>query len=304
MNKKSLRDSMICPCCGKSREISSFECASCGAKQVGPPLAPPDVLMPKLGPSFSALTCNIVVLIAFLLAWIFSHDSKVGRALLVWTLGDGYELTKSLLKADQNLPYYRIFAYDAYRLAFYFSLGAIPLSIAGIWLARRATRLIRSNSAGFGGSRIALTSYGLSISLLIVFSAVTVSSIPRSIAKMHAQDAAATRALMYKLHAQALQKYYKEYGAYPRELSDLSFVNAEGAPQSDYWEHSFEYNPISVVASKGAGAPWTNYTLRSAGPDGKYGTEDDIIMIDGVIVDSQNEPDSVVEIPVQKKASQ
>src|SRR5262245_18665081 len=195
MNKKSLHDSMICPCCGEDREISSSECAFCGAKQVGPPLAPPDVLMPKLGPSFVALTCNVVTLIAFLLVWIFVNDAKVGRALLVWIFGDGYEITKSLLSADKHLPYYRIFAYDAYRLAFIFSLGAIPFSLAGIWLARRALRLIRSDSAGFGGSRIARTSYGLSISLLIIFSAVTVSSIPRTLAKMRAQRVAATRAL-------------------------------------------------------------------------------------------------------------
>jgi hypothetical protein len=163
-------------------------------------------------------------------------------------------------------------------------------------------RLIKSDSAAFGGGRIARTSYGLSIGLLIAFGAVTVSSIPRSIAKFRAQRMAATRASMYKLHAQALQKYYKEYGAYPRELAELSFVNAEETPQSDYWEHSFEYNPISVVASKGAGAPWTNYTLRSAGPDGKYGTKDDIIMVDGVIVDTENEPDSIVDLPTQNKA--
>ena len=283
---------MICPCCGESREISSSECAFCGAKQVGPPLAPPDVLMPKLGPSFAALTCNIVVIIVFLLVWIFINDAKVGRALLVWTFGDGYEITKSLLNADTHLPYYRIFAYDAYRLAFVFSIGAIPVSFAGIWLARRALRLIKSDAASFGGSRIARTSYVLSISTLIVFSVVTVSSIPRWIAKERAQRIATTRALMYRLHAQALQKYYKEYGAYPRELADLSLVNAEETPQADYWEHSFEYNPISVIASKGAGAPWTNYTLTSPGPDGKPGTKDDIIMVDGVIVDSENETDS------------
>lgn len=293
---------MICPCCGESREISSSECASCGAKQVGPPLAPPDVLMPKLGPSFAALACNILVLIAFLLAWIFINDAKVGRALLVWTFGDGYEITKSLLSADKNLPYYRIFAFDAYRLAFVFSLGAIPFSLAGIWLARRALRLIRSDSAGFGGSRIARASFGFSISLLIIFSLVTVSSIPRWIAKVRAQRLATTRALMYSLHAQALQKYHKEYKMYPRELAELSLVNAEETPQSDYWEHSFEYNPISVVASKGYGVRWTNYTLRSAGPDGKPGTKDDIIMIDGVIVDSENETDSIVGIPAQKRA--
>src|SRR5262250_663642 len=124
MNKKSLRDSMICPCCGESREISSSECAACGAKQVGPPLAKPDVLMPKLGPSFVALACGIVVIIAFLMTWILIEDMKVGRVLLVWALGDGYELTKKLLEADSNLPYYRIFTFNAYRLASDLSFGA------------------------------------------------------------------------------------------------------------------------------------------------------------------------------------
>jgi hypothetical protein len=292
MNKKSLFDSMICPCCGESREISSFECASCGAKQVGPPLAKPDVLMPKLGPSFAALTCGVLVIIAFFLAWIFIDDVKVGRVLLVWTLGDGYELTKKLLEADAKLPYYRIFAFDAYRLAGLFSIGAIPLSLAGIWLARRALRLIKADSASFGGIRVARASYCLSIGLLIVFGAVGVSSIPRVIARGRARRIAATRALMYELHAQGLQRYYKEYGNYPGELTDLSRVNAGGTQQSDYWERNFEYKPVSVVASKGSGISLSDYKLVSAGPDGKFGTKDDIIMIDGVIVESPDEPDA------------
>src|SRR5215831_16944060 len=111
MNKKPLRDSMICPCCGENREISSSECASCGAKQVGPPLARPDVLLPKLGPSFASLACGIVVIFVFLAVWMLIDDIKVGRVLLVWTLGDGYELTKKLLEADPKLPYHRIFAF-------------------------------------------------------------------------------------------------------------------------------------------------------------------------------------------------
>src|SRR5262245_14323891 len=163
MNKKSLRDSMICPCCGESREISSSECASCGAKQVGPPLAKPDVLLPKLGPSFAALACGAMVIIAFLLTWALRDDLKVGRVLLVWTLGDGYELTKKLLEADAKLPFYRIFAFDAYRLANIFSIGAIPLSLAGIFLARRALRLIRADSASFGGIRVRRDPYRPSI---------------------------------------------------------------------------------------------------------------------------------------------
>jgi hypothetical protein len=284
---------MICPCCGESREISSSECASCGAKQVGPPLARPDVLMPKLGQSFAALACGVMVIIAFLLIWALKEDVKVGRVLLVWTLGDGYELTKKLLEADAHLPYYRIFTYNAYRLAFDFSIAAIPLSVAGIWLARRALRLIKSDSASFGGIRVARASYCLSIGLLVVFSAVSVSSIPRWLATRRAQRIAATHALMYELHARGLQRYYKEYGAYPGELTDLSRVSASGSPQSDYWEQNFEYKPVGVIASKGSAISLSDYKLVSAGPDGRFGTEDDIIMIDGVIVESQDDPDAV-----------
>ena len=293
---------MICPCCGESREISSSECASCGAKQVGPPLAKPDVLMPKLGPSFAALACGVIVIIAFLLYWALDNDLRVGRVLLVWALGDGYELTKKLLEADARLPYYRIFAYNAYDLANKFSIVTIPLSLAGIWLARRALRLIKSDSASFGGIKVARASYCLSIGLLVVFSAVSVSSIPRWIANRSAKRVAATRALMYELHSRGLQRYYKEYGNYPGELTDLSRVNASGTPQSDYWERNFEYKPVAVIASKGSGISLSDYKLISSGPDGKFGTEDDITMIDGVIIESQNDPDAAE--PSQGQARQ
>jgi hypothetical protein len=248
--------------------------------------------MPKLGQSFAALACGVVVIIAFLLAWMLDKDTRVGRVLLVWTLGDGYELTKKLLEADSHLPYYRIFTFDAYRLAFKFSIVAIPLSLAGIWLARRALRLIKSDSASFGGTRVARASYCLSIGLLVVFSAVSVSSIPHWMANRRAKRIAATRALMYELHARGLQRYYKEYGAYPGELTDLSRVSANGSPQSDYWERNFEYKPVGVIASKGSAISLSDYKLVSAGPDGRFGTEDDITMIDGVIVESQNDPDA------------
>jgi hypothetical protein len=253
--------------------------------------------MPKLGPSFAALSCSLLVMIVFFLSWILVNDAKVGRAMMVWTLGDGYEFTRELLKADANLPYYRIFTFDAYRLANVFSIGAIPLSLVGIWLARRAARLIKSDSSSFGGIKVARTSYCLSVGLLMVFAAVSVSSIPRMIATGRAKRAAATRALMYELHAQGLQRYYKEYGAYPGELNDLTRVNASGAPQSDYWERKFEYKPVVVIAANGLAAPYSNYALVSVGPDGVMGTKDDITMIDGVIVESQNDPDAADSNP-------
>jgi hypothetical protein len=182
------------------------------------------------------------------------------------------------------LPYYRIFSYDAFRLAFTLSFGLIPLSAVGVWLARRARRMVRHSPAKFGGASMAQTSLVLSSSLCLIFSAVAVASIPGAIERGRAKHQAATAAAMYQLHAQALQRYYKEYGSYPQELSDLSRVAAESVSQTDYWQHPFNYQPVGVIASQGSAISFSNYKLISAGTDGKFGTPDDLTMVDGVIV--------------------
>jgi len=66
MRKKLQKDSMICPCCGELRQIASMECAACGARQIGEPMVQPDVLLPKLGISFAAMACAILVVLTFL----------------------------------------------------------------------------------------------------------------------------------------------------------------------------------------------------------------------------------------------
>ncbi|MCI0338383.1 MAG: hypothetical protein L0226_12445 [Acidobacteria bacterium] len=271
---------------------------------MGEPLTPPDFLMPKLGPPLAALLCVILVVVAFLAIWIFGNDMRVGRALLVQMLGDGTKLTQSLLKADPKLPYYRIFSYNAYHLGSILSIGLIPLSLIGIWLARRATRLAQSDPAHFGGSSLAKISLVLSTGLLLIFSTVGITSIPGAIERGRAKRIASTRAMMYELHRLALQKYYKEYGVYPQDLSDLSRVNAESAPQQDYWQRNFNYLPISVIASKGSAISFSNYKLVSAGPDGKFATDDDILMVDGVIVSGQSEDDIPTTILVPEKPRQ
>jgi hypothetical protein len=267
---------------------------------VGEPLAPPDLLLPRLGPAFIALTCGVLVIVVFLLVWVLGNDMRVGRAFLVTLLGDGTKLTESLLRADPKLPYYRIFSYDAYRMAFFLSIGLIPLSFAGIWLARRAMRLVKNDPSRFGGASLAKTSFVLSAALFLTFSTVALTSIPAAIERGRARRLAATHARMYQLHRQALQKYYKEYGSYPQELSDLSRVSAESAPQVDYWERTFSYLPESVIASKGMAISFSNYKLVSAGADGKFGTEDDITMVDGVIVSGQSENDLPADLPPER----
>jgi hypothetical protein len=285
MGEKLIRTTMVCPCCGQDREIAAMACDSCGARQVGPPLAPPDRLLPRLGPALVALGCAILVLLVFLAAWIFSNDSKVGRVILVTLIGDGTKLTRSLLAADPKLPLYRIFAYDAYRQAFYLSVALIPLSLIGIWLARRAGRLIGTAPSNFGGARMVRASLILSSLWVVILSTVVALNLPEAIERGRAKRMAATRAAMYQLHQEALHKFYNEYGSYPQDLTDLSRVKAEKTPQVDYWERQFSYRPVGEIASKGSAVSFTNYRLASAGADGRFGTSDDLTMTDGVIIE-------------------
>ncbi len=301
MKEKIQKDSMICPCCGDLRGITAVECGSCGARQIGEPLAPPDVLLPKLGLPFAAIVCVSLVVIAFLAVWIFGNDMKVGRSLLVWAIGDSTKFTQSLLQADPKLLRYRIFTYDAYRLAFLMSAGLIPLSIIAFWFGKKAMRRAINDPAQYGGLPLARVSVALSAFLIVVFSAVTVTSIPGAIERGRAKRAAATRAMMYALHYEALQKYHHEYGSYPQELTDLSRVNAEQVPHSDYWENNLSYSPVSVIASRGSAVSFSNYKLVSAGSDGKFGTADDITMVDGIIVEGKAGSDIPSTLPVPEK---
>jgi hypothetical protein len=299
--KKLQKDSMICPCCGEVRLISTMECKACGARQIGKPLAPPEILLPRLGLAFAALACAVLVVLTFLAVWVFGNDMKVGRVMLVSVLGDTTKLTHNLLQADAKLPYYRIFSFDAYRLAFMLSVGLIPLSLIGVWLGWRAMKSAKTDPVRFGGHSLARFSTVLSVCLLVIFSLVAISSIPRAIATRQAKRVAATRAMMYAMHYQGLQKYHREYGSYPQELIDLSRVNAEGIPQSDYWDNNFSYLPLGVIASRGSAVSFSDYKLVSSGHDGKFGTADDITMVDGVIVDSQTDNNLPGMLPAPEK---
>lgn len=276
---------MICPCCGEVRGIAANECSGCGARQIGEPMAKPDVLLPKLGSSLAALGCALVVAFGFVAVWLLGNDMKVGRVLLVWALGDSIKFTQELLQVNPKLPYYKIFSYDAYRQVFFQAYIWIPLSVIGVWLGRRALQRAKTSPEQYGGLSLARVSTAASVSLFVAFSAAVISHIPDAMERGRLKKAAATRAAMYALHAEALEKYHNEYGSYPQELTDVSRVNAEAVPNTDYWENNFSYQPTGVIASRGSAISFGNYKLISAGPDGKFGTKDDISMEDGIILE-------------------
>ncbi|HWQ31643.1 MAG TPA: hypothetical protein VNQ79_02075 [Blastocatellia bacterium] len=280
--------SMVCPCCGQAGSFRNNHCTGCGARQVDEPLAKPDLLLPRLGGALLALSTALSGVVIFLLVWIFGNDMKVGRVLMVWVFGDSLKFTRDMIRIDPRLPYYNIFSYDAYRLAFYLSAVVIPLALLAAWQARRTQRLIHAQPAQFGGRRTASAAYALSLGLVLLFGAAAISSIPRAIENGRAKRVAATRATLYQL-GRLLREYNEAYGRYPDDLAELQAFSGEQIPQLDYWEKQIIYSPAAFVASRDSAPGFSDYKLISAGPDGIAGTADDIILQDGLILSSSGD---------------
>lgn len=291
MNSNTESEEMICPCCGISNKSVNDECPNCHARAVGEPMVQPENKLPGLGPALTALIFALIILLGFVGTWLLSHDMKVARALLVMALGEGTKFSKTLLQLDPSLLQYRIFTFDAYQLAWLMSLGIVPLSIIGMWLARRAMKLSQLNPAQFGGKKIAATAFALSMLWFVLFSAAGISSIPRALQRGRAKHQAEVRAQFYRMHNEALKRYYAEFGTYPQELSDLRDFVPEIIPVTDYWGTAISYSPTALIASKNSAPGYSTYQLVSAGPDAMMGTADDIQMIDGVIVNATDEGD-------------
>ncbi len=291
MKSNTEMELLICPCCGSPRSPQPAACASCQARSVGAPMLQPEIKLPGLGPALTALLIALVVVVAFLATWLLSNDMKVARVLLVSAFGANTAFTKSLLQFDPSLLQYRIFTFDGYQLACFMSLGLIPLSLLGMGLARRALKLRKLNPLQFGGQRIAATALLLSMVWFVLFSAAGISAIPRALQRGRAKHLAAMRAQFYRMHNEALNRYYTEFRTFPQELSDLRDFVPEVIPVTDYWGTTISYSPSALIASKNGAPGYSNYQLVSAGPDAILGTADDIRMIDGVIVDASDESD-------------
>jgi len=159
-------------------------------------------------------------------------------------------------------------------------------AVVVIWSAWRAVRLARQDSEWYGGYKTAVSTLALTIAASVALAAYGIAHIPKALDNYHARQIAATEAAMHHL-ASLLEQYQQAHnGAYPLTAQDFKGFTGESLPP-DYWERSIKYQAISG-ARAGSSIPTaavtaSNFELRSAGPDGIVGTDDDIVMRDGII---------------------
>jgi hypothetical protein len=165
------------------------------------------------------------------------------------------------------------------------------LAFAGvlvIWSAWRAVRLARKDPEWYGGYKTAAATLAVTLMGSAGLASYGIAHIPQVLDNYKTRHIAATQSAMYHW-ANSLEEYKRTVGSYPKDAQDFKKAIGEALP-ADYWDQSIKYQssygPIAErrESSQAQLLSATNFELRSAGPDGIVGTDDDIVMRDGIIV--------------------
>ncbi len=290
----------ICPCCGfKFEGTLSQGCASCGACSVGEALPKPEHELPSYGRSLLLAAIGSLMVLVFLIQTIIALVQRATR--LTPTLA-----LSSVLPFD-FWSWVAAGETAAWRLKWI----AIPVTIVVLWGSLKIYRSMLKSPArfcGLGYAKAGLMASALVPVLIAVLIGVTV---PERLRQRQDGLQAAANALGYRLD-RALVEYKARYGTLPAELKDLRRLpDADGSIAAALSNlDASAYKPSADLAAlpkqksrtlrgavirnasmdaatddlPGEGISFTNYDLPLPGADKLMGTEDDLIVRDGVII--------------------
>lgn len=156
-----------------------------------------------------------------------------------------------------------------------------------IWSAWRAVRLARRNPQWYGGYKTAAATLVVTSLAGAILAAYGIGRIPQAWENYKLRQTAFTQSEMHHVAA-LLEEYKRTSGAYPKDAQEYRKLIGESLP-ADYWERTIKYQgKIGDLAERRESIQSTvlshnNFELRSAGPDGVLGTDDDIVMRDGFV---------------------
>lgn len=281
----------ICPCCGANSEGGFGDgCAGCGARAVGPPLARPERMLPGYGHALAVSAAGL--LLACTLA------GSTADSLLQF---DEFALDpQTLLRAAETA---------AWRLKW----TALPAGFALSALCAWARARMRREPARFVGHAQARAGLALTFAVALLLTALVGVTIPERLRMRELARRSAENAVLYETDL-ALARYRKRFGTYPAALTDLRrledpdgavarllsvVVPGEYKPEADLASLSTSRQKSRPRRRAGgltaraagsddstdAGLSLTNYALVLPGRDKVLGTDDDLYLRDGLILD-------------------
>jgi hypothetical protein len=289
----------ICPCCGfKFEGTLSQGCVSCGARAVGEALPKPDRELPSFGRSLVvAVTGSLMALVFLTQTFIAAAQRAPGGA------------SRLALSSFIPLDFWSWVAAGetaAWRLKWI----AIPVTIIALWSSLKLYRSILKAPARFCGQGYAKGGLIASVMVPVLIAVLIGVTVPERLRLRQEGLEAASYALGYRLD-RALLEYRARFGTLPAEPKDLrrlpdpdgSIAAALSVMDASAYKPSADLAALPKRKSptlRGAvirnasldiatddlpaeGLSFTNYELVLPGPDKLMGTDDDMIVKDGVI---------------------
>ena len=294
----------ICPCCGfKSANsgsgVSTEACLSCGAHSVGEPLPRPEHELPSYGRSLLLAVTGALTVLVFLSQTIITLVQSSSRA-ATSTLA-----LSSIVPLD-FLSWLAAAETAAWRLKWV----AIPLTALVVFGSRRIYRSIRQSPTSFCGLRYARNGYFASAAVPLLVLILIGITVPERLLNRQLGMKAEIKAQGYRID-RALVEYREAFGTLPSDLKDLGRLpDADGSigaalKNVDASGYTVDSEVAAVPTKKprplggavilnaslpttgdeplSAGISFTNYQFRLPGLDKVLGTDDDLVLIDGVI---------------------
>lgn len=280
----------ICPCCGFRFEGSMNDgCQACGAQPVGEALPRPVNELPYYGRSLLLAVMGALMVLVFLTQTIIALVQKPSASFGFW----------SLVSAGETA---------AWRLKWV----AIPCTILVLWAGRKIYRSMLSTPARFCGLRYARTGLWASAMVPVLIAVLIGVTVPERLRQRQDGIEAGLRA-PYLTIARGQLEYRLQFGTLPTDLSQLttrlpdqdgSIAAALGSVDTTGYKvagpdvaalPTKKPRPLrgTVIMNASLNTPpddapqeglsFTNYELPIAGEDKIMGTEDDLLLRDGII---------------------
>lgn len=296
----------ICPCCGfKSDAELTAGCAACGARPVGEALPKPEHELPSYGRALVLSVTGTLFVLVFLtqtfaaLSQFSARGAKSNLALL------------SMIPFDP-LSWLAAGEIAAWRLKW----AVIPLTIFVLWFSRKLYRSISDSPDRFCGLRYARRGLFASAAVPVVILVLIAVTVPERLRARQLGIEAGLNAQAYRID-RAFVEYRDKFGGVPDNMSDLSSLpdddntlaaalrnldlstyrpSAELAAVPKQKPQTLRGAAIRNASINGADEAiterlsFTNYELPLPGPDKQLGTEDDLILRDGVIYKASETP--------------
>lgn len=289
----------ICPCCGSKTNGTWSQGCACGARSVGEPLPRPEHELPSYARALVLAVSGSLMVLALIVQTVNAFLQKVPTSK---TYTEAFAVVR--VAAVDVLRWLAAAETAAWQLKWV----AIPITLLVFFGSRKLYRSVQESPDRFCGLGHARRGYIASVAVPLMILILIGATVPDRLKQRSDRIDAENKAIGYGFDRASFQ-YKQKFGTYPSDTNDLKRLpDPDGSIAALLREiEGAEYKASAEVAAvptkkpqrlRGAvirnasldteepineGLSFTDYELRLPGHDKQLGTDDDMIVRDGIV---------------------